>query len=91
MKALSALQRSSNVKLVTRLDTLTAFVIRRSKLHSSQGNQRHINYKQGPYMQKKVPYVVNLKVIAQAMIPFACRSRCNAHKLISRRFLSQLT
>ena len=35
-KAFSTMQRSSNVKFVTSLDTLPAFVIRRSKLYSSQ-------------------------------------------------------
>ena len=35
--------KSLNVKLVTSLDTLPAFVIRKSKLYSSQGNQRCIN------------------------------------------------
>ena len=81
--------KSSSVKLVTSLDTLIAFVIRKSKLHSSQGKQRDINYKQRQYMQKKVPYVVNLKITVQAMIPSACRSKCSTHKLISRRFPSQ--
>ena len=90
-KAFSALQRSSSVKLVTSLDTLPAFVIRKSKLHLSPGNQRHISYKQGQYMQKKVPYAVNQKITAQVRIPFACRSKCSAQKLISRRFLSQPT
>ena len=90
-KAFSVLQRSSNVKLVSSLDTLPFLVTRRSKLHSSQGYQRHINYRQEQYMQKKVPYAVNLKIIAQAMIPSACRSKCSAHKLISRRLPSQPT
>ena len=83
--------KSSSVKLVTSLDTLPAFVIRKSKLHSSQANQRYVNYKQGQYMQKRVPYVVNLKITAQARIHFACRSKCSAHKLIFRRFQSQPT
>ena len=83
-KAFRALQRSSSVKLVTTLDTLLAFVIRKSKLHLSAGNQRHISCKQGQYMQKKVPYVVNQKITAQARITFACRSKCSAHKLISK-------
>ena len=52
--------KSSSVKLVTSLDTLPAFVIRKSKLLSSQGNQPCIKYKQGQYMPKKVPYAVNL-------------------------------
>ena len=78
-KAFSALQKSSNVRLVTSLETLPAFVIRKSKLHSSQGNQRCINYKQQQYMQKKVPYAVNLKITAQGRIPFAFRSKCSVH------------
>ena len=90
-KAFSALQRSSNVKLVTSLDTLPAFVTRRSKLHSSQGNQKHINYRKGQYMQKKVPYAVIQTITAQVMIPSPCRSKNSAHKLISRRFPSQHT
>ena len=77
-KAFSALQKSSNVKLVTSLDTLPASVVRKIKFHSSQESQRHINYKQGLYMQKKVPYAVNLKITAQVRIPFACRSKCSA-------------
>ena len=52
-KAFSVLQKSPNVKLVTSLDTLPAFVIRKSKLHSRQRNQRHINYKQGPVYAKE--------------------------------------
>ena len=87
-KAFSALQKSSSVKLFTILDTLPAFVIRKSKLHSSKGNQRCINYKQEQYMQKKVPYLVNLMITAQARIPFASGSKCSAHELISRRFQS---
>ena len=49
-KAFSAMQNSSNVKLVTSLDTLPVFVIRKSKLLSSQ---RCINYKQGPVYAKE--------------------------------------
>ena len=44
--------KSSNVMLVTSLDTLAVFVLRKSNLHSSQGNQRYINYKHGQHMQK---------------------------------------
>ena len=39
--------KSFNAKLVTSLDTLPAYVMRKSKPHSSQGYQRHINNKQG--------------------------------------------
>ena len=83
--------KSSNVKDVTSFYTLPIFVIIKSKLHSSQRSQRHINYKQRQYMQKEVPYVVNLKITAQVRIPFTCRSKCSTHKLISRRFPSQPT
>ena len=85
-KAFSALQKSSNIKLFTSLDTLPAFVIRKSNLFSSQGNQRCNNYKHGQYMQKKVSYAVNLKITAQVRFPFACRLRCSAHKLIFKKF-----
>ena len=87
-KAFRALQKVPvySVKLVTSLDSLPAFVIRKSKLHSSPGNQRHINYKLGQYMQKKVPYVVNLKITAPVRIPFACRSKYSTCKLILRRY-----
>ena len=90
-KAFSALQRNSSVKLVTSLGTLPAFVIRKNKVHSSPGNQRQINYKQGQYMQKKLPYAFNLKITPQVMIPSACRSKYSANELISRRFPSQPT
>ena len=53
--------KSSSVKLVTSLDTLPAFVIRKSKFLSSQGSQRCINYKHGQYMSKITNLTYRLK------------------------------
>ena len=46
------------------------FKSRKPKAHQLQAGQ---------YMQKKVPYAVNLKITAEARIPFAHRSKCSAH------------
>ena len=76
-KDFSALQRNSNVKLVTSLDISLIFVIKRSKHHSSLEDQRFINYK-----HKREPYVATLKITVPVMTHFACKTECNTHKPI---------
>ena len=90
-KDFSALQRNSNLKFVTSLDISLVFVIKRSKHPSSLKDQRLINYKQEQCMHKREPFAVTLKITVPVMIPFACRSKCSTHKVISRRFPSQHT
>ena len=60
-KAFSALQRNFNVKLVTGLDILLVFAIKRNKLHSSLGDKILINCKQEQCMCVRMPYVASLK------------------------------
>ena len=68
-KDFSALQRNSNVKLVTSLDISLVFVIKRSKHPSSLEDQRLINYKQEQCMHKREPYAATLKITVPVMIP----------------------
>ena len=79
-KDFSALQRNSNVKLVTSLDISLVFVIKRIKHHSSLKDQRHINYRQEQCMHKREPYVTTLKITVPVMTHFACKSKFSTHK-----------
>ena len=63
-KAFNALPRNTSVMLAKSLGTLPASATKGSKLLTNQRSPRHTRYKQGQYMQKKVPHVVNLKIIA---------------------------
>ena len=49
------------------------FKSRRPKAHQLQAEQ---------CMHKREPYATTLKVTVPVMIPFACRSKCSAHKLV---------
>ena len=55
--------KNFNANLVISMDTLQASVIRRNKLHSSQGNQRLICYKQELFM-----LVINQNVPTQKIV-----------------------
>ena len=89
-KAFSALWRNFNVKLVTSLDILLVFAIKRNKLHSSLADQRLINYKQEQCMCMRMPYVASLKRVPVITL-FACNSKYSTHKLVSRKFPQHLT
>ena len=83
--------KSSGVMFATSLDTLPAFVTRKNKLLSNQGNQRCTSYKQVKYIPKIVSFAVNLKMTAQVKIPFVWRSKQSAHRLTFREFPGQPT
>ena len=74
-KDFSALQRNSNVKLVTSLDISLVFVIKISKHHSSLADQRLINYKYEQCMCKRETYAATLKITVAVMTHFACKSK----------------
>ena len=78
-KDCSALQRNSNVKLVTSLDISLVFVIKRGKHHSSLEDQSLISHKQKQYMHKREPYATTLKITVQVMITSVCKSKCSTH------------
>ena len=77
-KVFSVLQKCSNVKLVTSLGTLPAFVVRKRSSIQVQ-EPRGMSITSRGSMCKKVPYAVNLKITDQVRIPFACRSKCSGH------------
>ena len=60
-KAFSALPRNSNVKLVTSLDILLVFVIKRNKHRSSLEDKALISCKQEQCMHVRMPHAAILK------------------------------
>ena len=67
LKVSSVQQRSFNASLVTSMDTLQAYVIKRNKHLSSQGNHRPICCNQELYMLVTSPYVATQKIVYPAM------------------------
>ena len=91
LKVSSVQQRHFSANLVISIGTSQASVIRRNKLHSSQGNQRPICSKQVLSMLVTSPYVVTQKIVHPAMSHSVCKWKYNNHKLKVRRFPHPLT
>ena len=66
-------QRNFNASLATGVDTLQVYVTKRTKLRSSQGNQRPICCKQELCMLVTSPYVVTQKIVHSAMSHSVCK------------------
>ena len=77
----SVKQRNFNASLATSMDTLDAYVIKRNKLHSSQGNQRLICCKQELCMLVTSPYAATQKIVHPGMSHSVYKSRSSMHKL----------
>ena len=78
--------KNINVKLVTSLDIVPAFVSRKNKLAPNLGDPKHTSYKQAQDMQKKVPEVTTQKKRVQRKIHSACKSKSSAPRKINRKF-----
>ena len=66
-------QRNFNASLVISMDTLQAYVIKRNKLHSSQGNQRSVWCKQELCMLVICPYAAMHKIVHPVMSHSVCK------------------
>ena len=80
-----------NAFLVICMDTLQAYVIKRIKFHSSQGNQRPICCKQVLCMLVTSQYAATQKIVHPAMSHSVCKRRYSEYKLNVRRFQYPLT
>ena len=65
LRVSSVQQSNFNASLVTSMGTLQAYVTKRNKLHSSQGNQRPICGKLKLCMLVTSPYVATQKIFIQ--------------------------
>ena len=73
LKVSSVQHRNFNVCLVISKGTSQASVIKRNKLHSSQGNQRPICYKWVLCMLVTTPYTATQKVVHPVMSHSVCK------------------